>query len=162
MTKPILFIFSLLFSVLNFAQTEEVNVVIDAWHKAAEEADGETYFGLMTPDAVFVGSDPSEVWNFNEFKAFSQPYFEAGKAWTFTPVNRNIYLNKNQNFACFDEVLNSDHMGLCRGSGVLILTKEGAWKIQHYVLSLAVPNDLVDELVKQKSKWDKAYLESQP
>ncbi|MFO7743984.1 MAG: nuclear transport factor 2 family protein [Psychroflexus sp.] len=134
---------------------------MNSWHKAAEEADFDTYFGLMTSDAVFVGSDATEVWSFSEFKAFSKPYFDAGKAWTFKPVNRNIYISKDQKIAWFDEVLNSDHMGLCRGSGVLI-QKEGEWKIKHFVLSLTVPNSLVDYLVKQKSKLDNEYLESQP
>ncbi|MFD0931869.1 nuclear transport factor 2 family protein [Psychroflexus salinarum] len=134
---------------------------MNSWHKAAEEADFDTYFGLMTSDAVFVGSDATEVWSFSEFKAFSKPYFDAGKAWTFKPVNRNIYISKDQKIAWFDEVLSSDHMGLCRGSGVLI-QKEGEWKIKHFVLSLTVPNSLVDHLVKQKSKLDNEYLESQP
>ncbi|MBZ9786895.1 nuclear transport factor 2 family protein [Psychroflexus sp. CAK57W] len=161
MTKPILLILSLLFTASGFAQTEKIDSTIDRWHKAAEEADFNTYFGLMTDDAVFVGSDASEVWNYTKFKAFSKPYFDAGKAWTFIPVNRNVYSDENQNIAWFDEVLNSDHMGVCRGSGVLIQTKNGEWKIKHYVLSLAVPNPLVDQLVKQKSKLDHKYMESQ-
>ncbi|NEV93008.1 nuclear transport factor 2 family protein [Psychroflexus sp. YR1-1] len=153
---------ALCFMSMSFAQKQSINTTIDAWHKAAEEANFETYFRLMTEDAVFVGSDASEVWNYDEFKAFSKPYFKAGKAWTFKPVNRNVYLNQDQNIAWFDEVLNSDHMGLCRGSGVLIQTPSGEWKIKHFVLSLAVPNPLVDDLVKQKSKLDRKYLESQP
>lgn len=162
MKKPIFYILSLIFSVSSFAQTETINSVIDTWHKAAEEADFDSYFGLMTSDAVFVGSDASEVWNYSEFKTFSKPYFDAGKAWTFKPVNRNVYVDENRNIAWFDEVLNSVHMGLCRGSGVLIQNKKGEWKIKHYVLSLAVPNPLVDQFVDQKSKLDKAYLKSRP
>lgn len=162
MTKPTLLFLMLLFAASSFAQTEKITAAIDKWHKAAEEADFDTYFGLMTSDAVFVGSDASEVWNYEEFKTFSKPYFEAGKAWTFIPVNRNVYSDENQNMAWFDEVLNSDHMGLCRGSGVLLQTKNGEWKIKHYVLSLAVPNPLVEQLVKEKSELDEAYLRSQP
>lgn len=154
-------LFIIFFSVYSYAQTEQISSTMNSWHKAAEEADFDTYFGLMTSDAVFVGSDATEVWSFPEFKAFSKPYFDAGKAWTFKPVNRNIYISKDQKIAWFDEVLNSDHMGLCRGSGVLI-QKEGEWKIKHFVLSLTVPNSLVDYLVKQKSKLDNEYLESQP
>ena len=152
----------LLLSLAGFAQTNNINSAIDKWHKAAEEADFDTYFGLMSEDAVFVGSDANEVWSLKEFKAFSKPYFEAGKAWTFNPVNRNVYMNNNQNIAWFDEVLNSEHMGICRGSGVLVKNKKGEWNIQHYVLSIAVPNPLVDQLLGLKSKLDKEYLESQP
>ncbi|SDG95395.1 nuclear transport factor 2 family protein [Psychroflexus sediminis] len=158
--KPLISILSLVLVSTGFAQKQNINTTIDAWHKSAENANFESYFGLMTEDAVFVGSDASEVWNYEEFKAFSKPYFDAGKAWTFKSVSRNVYINENENMAWFDEVLNSDHMGLCRGSGVLIQTKNGAWKIKHYVLSLAVPNPLVDELVKQKSKLDRKYLET--
>lgn len=161
MQRLLIITLTLVLSIASEAQTDEVTSTINNWHKAAEEADFKTYFDLMTTDAVFVGSDASEVWNYKAFKAFSKPYFETGKAWTFVPVNRNIYVNDKKDMAWFDEVLNSDHMGLCRGSGVLIKEK-GKWKIQHYVLSLAVPNALVDELVSEKSKLDKEYLESHP
>ncbi|MBZ9778493.1 nuclear transport factor 2 family protein [Psychroflexus sp. CAK8W] len=152
----------LFFSSISNAQTEQINTTIDSWHKAAEKADFETYFDLMSENAVFVGSDASEVWDIKEFKVFSEPYFDAGKAWTFIPVNRNIYTGKNENIAWFDEVLNSEHMGVCRGSGVLVKTENEKWKIQHYVLSLAVPNSLVDQLVEQKANLDTEYLKSQP
>jgi arginine deiminase len=161
--KPILSLLILLFfSSTSNAQTEQINIIIDSWHKAAEKADFDTYFELMSEDAVFVGSDASEVWDIKEFKVFSKPYFDAGKAWTFIPVNRNIYTGKNKNIAWFDEVLNSEHMGICRGSGVLVRNQDEDWKIKHYVLSLAIPNSLVDQLVKQKTNLDNEYLKSQP
>lgn len=161
MLKYVIALLSILFFAESFAQENEIEVSLDAWHKAAEEADFKSYFGLMTSDAVFVGSDASEVWNFEEFKAFSKPYFEAGKAWTFKPVTRNIYLDETQSRAWFDEILDSKHMGICRGSGVLTKDPNGIWKIQHYVLSLAVPNPLVKQLVEMKSKLDHDFLESQ-
>ena len=38
-------------------------------------------------------------------------------------------------------------MKICRGSGVLVkIGKE--WKVKHYVLSMTVPNDNTDEVVK--------------
>lgn len=152
----------LFLSCYSYSQKEQINTTIDSWHKAAEKADFDAYFELMSKDAVFVGSDASEVWNVKEFKVFSKPYFDSGKAWTFIPVNRNVYISENKNIAWFDEVLNSEHMGICRGSGVLIRNQDKDWKIKHYVLSLAVPNSLVNQLVKQKTKLDNEYLESQP
>ncbi len=160
--KYLVLCITLLSALQNFAQQQQIDSALNQWHTAAEEADFDTYFGLMTTDAVFVGSDASEVWSFQEFKNFSQPYFEAGKAWTFKPVNRNVYTNEAQNMAWFDEVLNSEHMGLCRGSGVLIKTSDGKWKVKHFVLSVAVPNPLVSALVEQKRDLDQAYLQSQP
>ena len=41
-------------------------------------------------------------------------------------------------------------MKICRGSGVLEKTGE-KWKIKQYVLSMTIPNDNVDEVIKVKS-----------
>jgi hypothetical protein len=51
--------------------------------------------------------------------------------------------------AWFDELL-STQMKICRGSGVLVYTKNG-WKIQQYVLSMTVPNDNSKEVIKIKT-----------
>ena len=125
---------------------------LDAWHKAAANADFETYFGLMTSDGVFLGTDATENWQNEEFRAFSKPYFDKGRAWSFTAVERNIYQNETGDFAWFDELLDTQ-MKLCRGSGVLKKIN-GDWKIAHYVLSIAVPNENVSELVAMKKVSD--------
>ncbi|WP_350284439.1 nuclear transport factor 2 family protein [uncultured Croceitalea sp.] len=130
----------------------DINKTLNAWHKAAADADFETYFGLMTYDGVFLGTDATENWQNQEFRAFSKPYFDKGKAWNFTAVERNIYLNEAADLAWFDELLDTQ-MKLCRGSGVL--KKVGNdWKIAHYVLSIAVPNENVSELVAMKKVSD--------
>jgi hypothetical protein len=144
---------------LSFAQEqEEINQSLNQWHKAAANANAEKYFGLMTEDAVFVGSDADEVWSLKDFKAFAMPYFNNGKAWTFSPVSRNIYVNTN-NIAWFDEVLTSTHMGLCRGSGIVELV-DHQWKIKHYVLSILVPNELVDQVNDKKKQHDTEYIKT--
>jgi len=124
----------------------EVADMIDAWHLAAAEADSAAYFGLMTHDAIFVGTDATEVWTKKQFLAFAAPYFAKGKAWAFTKVKRNIYCHDSNQLAWFDELLDT-WMGPCRGSGVAMLTPAG-WKIQHYVLSVTVPNDDIEEFMK--------------
>ena len=48
-------------------------------------------------------------------------------------------------------------MKLCRGSGVLKKI-DGQWKIAHYVLSIAVPNEHVGELIKLKKQKDSLLL----
>ena len=126
--------------------------IIDAWHEAAANADFDSYFNLMTEDAVFIGTDATENWQLEEFKEFSKPYFDKGKAWSFTSLERNIYLNSNKNLAWFDEILDTQ-MGLCRGSGVVVLTENG-WKIKHYVLSITIPNPKVKNVVKIKKDTD--------
>ena len=156
MKNKILLLFLISFSMNLCAQEikskKEINSVLDAWHKAAGEANFDTYFGLMTTDGVFIGTDATENWQNQAFKEFSKPYFDRGKAWNFTAVERNIYVNDTNDFAWFDELLDTQ-MKLCRGSGVLKKVN-GSWKIAHYVLSIAVPNENVDELVQIKKEKD--------
>ncbi len=138
------------------AEKQKINEVLDSWHLAAANVDFDAYFGKMTKDAVFIGTDAMENWQNEEFRTFSKPYFDKGKAWSFTAVQRNIYLNEDRSFAWFDELLDTQ-MKICRGSGVL-KKENGQWKIAHYVLSIAVPNENVDELVQIKEKKDDELL----
>ncbi|WP_041497481.1 nuclear transport factor 2 family protein [Nonlabens marinus] len=134
---------------------QAVEETIDQWHEAAAQADFEKYFGLMTSNAVFIGTDATENWQLAEFKAFAQPFFDRGKAWSFTSLERNVY-SENE-VVYFDELLDTQ-MGICRGSGVLI-KENGKYKIAHYVLSIAVPNDNVENLTALKKNWDMQYID---
>lgn len=129
------------------------NEVLDQWHRAAANANFDSYFNLMTKDAVFIGTDATENWQVEEFKAYAKPYFDKGKAWSFTPLERNVYSTNGMIY--FDELL-STQMGICRGSGVLKL-ENGQPRIAHYVLSIAVPNENVDVLTEMKGQWDATY-----
>ena len=129
---------------------------LDAWHKAAAKANFDDYFKLMTDDAIFIGTDPTENWTLQEFKEFSRPYFEAGKAWDFKAIERNIYHEENRRIAWFDELLDT-HMGICRGSGVMV-KENGKWKVQHYVLSITIPNENVDEITLLKKEFDQELI----
>ncbi len=137
---------------------EQITSVLDQWHKAAADASFDTYFSLMDQQSIFIGTDAEELWNKQEFMDFAKPYFDRGKAWSFTSVERNIYMDENQKYAWFDELL-STQMELCRGSGILMLTDQG-WKIRHYVLSIAVPNEDVDQLVALKKEHDQSLIEA--
>ena len=141
-----------------FAQTEEhkISKLIDDWHQSAAQANYESYFGKMTSDAVFIGTDASENWQLEAFKAFSKPYFDKGKAWSFSAVERNIYIDPTQKFAWFDELLDT-WMGICRGSGV-VHNENGDWKIAHYVLSATVPNDDMRQLIEIKKEKDSLQI----
>ena len=134
----------------------QVNLVLNAWHKAAAEANYNLYFDAMTADAIFIGTDAKENWTKDAFQAYAKPYFEKGKAWSFTPLERNIYFNKDKTIAWFDELLDTQ-MKICRGSGVLVLQK-GKWKIQHYVLSMTIPNDSSDQVIKIKSPIEETFI----
>jgi hypothetical protein len=124
---------------------KQINTFLDAWHKAAAETNSGVYFGSMTEDAIFIGTDATEVWLKKDFETWSKPYFDKGKAWDFTAISRNIYFGEKGKMAWFDENLDT-WMGVCRGSGVLTLTKKG-WKIKHYVLSVTIDNDLTDDFI---------------
>ncbi|AVR45017.1 hypothetical protein C7S20_06880 [Christiangramia fulva] len=138
------------------AAKKQINSSLDNWHKAAANADFKGYFALMTDDAVFIGTDPTELWNLEEFKTFSKPYFDSGQAWNLTPVERHIYLANHRRIAWFDELLDT-HMGICRGSGIMEKI-DGQWKVQHYVLSLTIPNDNVQQVTLIKKDFDKNLL----
>ena len=77
-------------------------------------------------------------------------------AWSFTALERHVYVAKDGKTAWFDELLNTQ-MKICRGSGILIKTNKG-WKIQHYVLSVTVPNDNMNEVVKIKSDTEEILI----
>jgi len=144
---------------LQYPATESIknniNTALNLWHKAAAKANYNDYFNLMTSDAVFIGTDATENWQMEAFKTFSKPYFNKGKAWNFTAVDRNIYIYDNQKLAWFDELLDTQ-MKLCRGSGILKL-EDNQWKVAHYVLSMVIPNENVGEVVKIKADFDSAY-----
>jgi len=133
-----------------------VNTLLDDWHKAASEANYEGYFGLMDSVSVFIGTDASENWTKKQFESFSKPFFDKGKAWSFTALERNVYVNEAKNFVWFDELLDT-WMGTCRGSGVLERKKE-KWTIKHYVLSVEIPNNDVQAVIKAKRKNDSLFL----
>ncbi len=145
--------FLIFISTFCFAQEKaEIEAVIQKWHKAAADANFEAYFDLMTNDAIFIGTDPTENWTCDDFKAFAKPYFDKGKAWSFTGLERNIFIENESKLVWFDELLDTQ-MGICRGSGVLQKTANG-WKIKHYVLSIAIPNKNVKEITSLKEKFD--------
>lgn len=124
----------------------QINNLLDNWHLAATNADEETFFGSMTENAHYIGTDEKEDWTRDEMKIWAKEVFKQDSAWDFKKKTRNIYMYENQKLAWFDETLDT-WMGVCRGSGVVILTDEG-WKIHHYVLSVAVPNDKIDAYLK--------------
>jgi SnoaL-like domain len=158
MKKNILSLF-LFIQVVVFGQTKEkieVNTLLNNWHQAASEANFDAYFNAMSEESIFIGTDATENWNKKQFIAFAKPYFDKGKAWSFSTLERNVYFSKDKKTAWFDELLNTQ-MKICRGSGLLI--KEGKhWKIKHYVLSMTIPNDNSNEVIKIKAPIEDALI----
>lgn len=138
------------------AEKEQINNLLENWHLNAAKANFESYFDAMSSESVFVGTDAAEVWNIQQFKDFSKPYFDKGNAWSFSAVERNIYLDSEGKIAWFDELLDT-WMGVCRGSGVL-KKKDSVWKIEHYVLSLTVPNENIQDVIQVNKEKDSLFL----
>jgi len=135
----------------------EINSLLDNWHKAAAEANFNDYFNLMSEDAIFIGTDATENWNKTDFMAYSKPYFDRGKAWSFTALERNVFIDADGKTAWFDELLNTQ-MKICRGSGVLI-NENNQWKIKHYVLSMTIPNENSNVVIKAKDSIESALIQ---
>lgn len=121
------------------------NQFILDWHKNAADADM-AYFDKIADDGIYIGTDADELWSKAEFIDWSKKYFDRGKAWDFTTISRNIYVSKDKHLLWFDELLNTG-MGVCRASGIL-RSKNNGWEIVHYHLSMAIPNESVDEIKK--------------
>ena len=141
-------------------ETTAIASVVDAFHTAASRADEAAYFALLAPNAVFLGTDATERWDKEAFRAFAHPYFSQGKGWTFTPRNRHIDLSRDGKVAWFDELLDSATYGECRGSGALEKL-DGGWKITQYNLSIPMPNGLAKDLVARIREAKKAPSPSQ-
>lgn len=130
-------------------QKKHVNTLLDNLNEYAAEAHFKKYFDLYAEESTFIGTDASEIWNKKEFMDYAKPHFDKGKAWSFKSLKRNIYFSKDGKYAWFDEILDTQ-MKICRGSGVLEKIGD-KWKIKQYVLSMTVPNDVSNEVIKIKS-----------
>ncbi len=126
----------------NDAPEAYIESLLNGWHLAAAEADEKVFFGSMLEGGIYIGTDASERWTREEMLALLGKYFERESAWDFKTIDRNITMAADNRLAWFDELLDT-WMGTCRASGVVQLV-DGDWRISHYHLSIAVPNDVVD------------------
>ena len=121
---------------------ENIADTLNQFHAAASRGDQAAYLGLLTEEFVFLGTDGTERWQGQAFRDFVASHFSKGKGWTYTLANRRLTVSPRGNTAWFDELLDNDHLGRCRGSGVLVRSDAG-WKIAQYNLSVPVPNSMV-------------------
>ena len=139
----------LLVSALAHADSrEDINALLDAFHRAASDPKSDVYFGMFAPDGIVIGTDATERWTVEAFKAYAKPYFDKGRGWTYVAVERHINVSGDDRHASFDELLDNAELGRCRGTGVLRRVG-GTWKFEQYHLTIPVPNALADDLVKR-------------
>ncbi|MDO9262210.1 MAG: nuclear transport factor 2 family protein [Flavobacteriaceae bacterium] len=139
-------------------EKNQINMHLNQWHKDVAESNFEAYFGKMSQNSIFIGTDASENWTVQQFKDFSKPYFDQKKTWDFKPLERHIYFSSKEDIAWFDELLDT-WMGVCRGSGVLSKIN-GEWKIEHYVLSVVIPNDDIKKVIEIKKEKDSKIIQN--
>lgn len=123
-------------------EVNKIDSIMNAWHHAAAVADEDQFFGRMTKDGIYIGTDATERWLRDELREWSKKYFDRDAAWDFKTLSRNVRLGPGGQIAWIDELLDT-WMGTCRSTGILVL-EEGEWKIVHYHLSIAVPNEKLD------------------
>ena len=128
-------------------ESDKVAALLDRFHDAASRADGDTYFGSLRGDGVFIGTDASERWTRDEFRTTFQPYFDDGTGWTYVPRDRVIRTSSDGSYAWFDELLDNEKYGVCRGVGLATREPDGTWYIRQYALSMAIPNDVALDVV---------------
>ena len=107
---------------------------------------------LIATVAVFLGTDKTERWTIEEFKAYAKPAFSDGHGWTYAVIERNWEGDGNTRW--FDEILLNEKLGHCRGTGVVELIN-GEWKISHYALTMLVPNSIAAEVGSLTLEADK-------
>jgi hypothetical protein len=136
-------------SALLAMERQQISSLLDSFNIAAAKAAYKRYFDFFAKDAIFIGTDATEHWTKDSFMVWAKPFFDRGRAWNFTSIDRHIYFADNARIAWFDELLNTQ-MKICRGSGVLE-KQVNEWKIKQYVLSMAIPNKHSDAVVKIKA-----------
>jgi len=130
---------------------QQVNAFVDRWHDDAANTRPD-YWDKFAPEGVFIGTDKSEIWTRDEFKAWAKRFWDRKKAWSFTAQKRNVYFSPDKKYVWWDEQLNTQ-FGTAQASGVLHNTGHG-FLIDHYQLSLAVPNPLMDSFTKAISEYE--------
>ena len=149
--KKLLLIVLWLFTMSSWSETTPDDL-LDGLHQDAHEGNFQSYFERYTSDAVFLGTDKSERWSMDEFKAYAEPAFADGRGWTYEVVERN-WEGDGQTL-WFDEILFNEKLGHCRGTGVVEWVKE-EWKIAHYALTMLVPNEIAADVGSQTKEADK-------
>ncbi|MEO7255159.1 MAG: nuclear transport factor 2 family protein [Casimicrobium sp.] len=122
--------------------------LLDGFHSNASKAQFNAYFAAFAPDGVFIGTDATERWTVEQFKAYAKPHFDKGRGWTYSVAERHLNVSADGRHASFDELLDNAGLGRCRGTGVLRMV-DGQWRIEQYHLTIPVPNELATEVVKR-------------
>ena len=144
------FLSLLLFSLPSLAgeAVDEVNTVLDSWHKSSGELKYGPFVNLVAANAVIMGTDHEERWDKAHMDQFSKQYFNPKYAWTYNYENRHISFSPDSATAWFDETFKINTK-LFRGTGVLSRI-DREWKISQYSLSMIAPYQEVKSAIGGK------------
>ncbi len=117
-------------------------------HRAKAEGDGERYFGHFAPDGVFLGTDRSERFSLAGMRAILGPYYARGARPLTIPVEQIVYPTPDGGWAWFEQLVERQHVGRMRGTGVLRKVDD-TWKFLHYNVVLIVPNALAEDFARR-------------
>ena len=79
-----------IFSINAEEQLASIDELLDGLHQDAHQGNFQTYFARYTKNAVFLGTDKTERWTIEEFKAYAKPAFADGHGWTYKIIERKI------------------------------------------------------------------------
>ena len=135
-----------IFSISADEQRASTDELLDGLHQDAHEGNFDSYFDRYSSDAIFLGTDKTERWTIDEFKAYARPAFNDGHGLTYSVVERTW--EGDSDIRWFDEILFNEKLGHCRGTGVVQLINN-EWKISHYALTMLVPNSIAADIGEQ-------------
>ncbi len=114
--------------------------VLDQYYEAVGKADFDGFIAQFSKNAVFYGTDATEIWAFEEFAPSIKESFSTGVGWDFDLIDRRLTLSQSGDVVWFSELAhfnNTDY--LLRPTGVME-KQDGAWKIIQIVMGIPIPN----------------------
>ena len=116
--------------------------------RAMASADAKAFFANFADDAIIMGTDATERFDFDEFRAWSAPMFTRGPRPVATLIEENITVADDGTLAWFHERIRRAGLGELRLSGVL-RKAEGRWQIVQLNHAFPVPNEIVGTLIER-------------
>jgi CPA1 family monovalent cation:H+ antiporter len=114
---------------------DEINGLLDRWHKTSGEVKYGPFLNVIASDGVILGTDHDERWDKAHVEKFSDQYFNPKNAWTYTYDKRHISFNADSTTAWFDETFKINTKSF-RGVGVLSKL-DNEWKLRQYSMSMS-------------------------
>lgn len=117
------------------------------FHRAGNAAELEPYLDAIAPDAVLLGTDAGERFTPAQMRGFLNPAFAAGPGRDAHLVVLRVTESRDGGFAWFESIVDRPARCEMRTTG-LLRRVEARWRIVFYNRAFAVPNELIDHVVR--------------